>query len=219
MKKEPQNDFLDKIQEADFIEILRLKDRNCITVLVGSELQLHHRLAKKIAELAALQGAQTTLLLDALHEKRDDEFMEDKPNNLDVIECGYDDFNGFISAMSRIATADKEMIIISDATPSFRSEDMYNPIKSFGQCCSRLREEANRLGKNIKLLLIGYGNSNELSSYDAVWFDNILDIHDTKYPEFYLIKDRKSNHYPLRDKIIGFSLENDLDCIHFFEEK
>lgn len=73
--------------------------------------------------------------------------------------------------------------------------------------------------KNIKLLLIGYGNSNELSSYDAVWFDNILDIYGTKYPEFYLIKDRKSNHYPLRDKIIGFSLENDLDCIHFFEEK
>lgn len=184
MKKEPQNDFLDKIQEADFIEILRLKDRNCITALAGSELQFSHKLAKKIAELASLHGAQTILLLDALHEERDDEFMEDKPNNLDVIECGYDDFTGFISAMSRIATADNDMIIISEATPSFRSEDMYNPIKSFGQCCSRLREEANRLGKNIKLLLIGYVDSNELSSYDAVWFDNILDIHDTKYPEF-----------------------------------
>ena len=219
MKKEPQNDFLDKIQEADFIETLRLKDRNCITALVGSELQLHHKLAKKIAELASLQGAQTILLLDALHGEEDVEFMEDKPNNLDVIECGYDDFNGFISAMSRIATADKDMIIISETTPPFRSEDMYNPIKSFGQCCSRLREEANRLGKNIKLLLIGYGDSNELSSYDAVWFDNILDIQATKYPEFYMIKDRKSNHYPIRDKIAGFTLENDLDCIHFFEEK
>lgn len=177
------------------------------------------KLQKKIAEIASFQGEQTILLLDALHDEGDVEFIEDKPSNLDVVECGYDDFTGFISAMSRIAVADKDTIIISEATPCFRSEDMYNPIKSFGQCCSRLRDEANRLGKNIKLILIGFGHSNELSSYDSVWFDNIMDIHDTKYPEFYLLKDRKSNHYPLRDKIVGFSLENDLDCIHFFEEK
>ena len=218
MKKETHSDFLDKIEEADFIETLRLGDRNCITALVGCELPILHKLAKKIAEAASFQGGKTILLVDGLNDG-DEDFIEEKPDNLEVIDCGYDDFTGFIAAMARIATTNEDVIIVSDATPCFRSEDMYNPIKSYGQCCNQFRVEANRLGKNVKLILIGYGNPNELSSYESVWFDNIMDIRGTKYPEFYYLKDRKSNHHPLRDAMVGFSIQNDLDSIQFFKEK
>ncbi len=82
-----------------------------------------------------------------------------------------------------------------------------------------IREESNRLGKNTKIILIGGGASHELSFEDAIWYDNIMDIQKTGITDAYLIKDHKSNHYPLRDKIVGFSLGTDFDGMCFFKEK
>ncbi len=219
MSNETITDFLDNIQEADFVEILRLGERNCITALVGSDLRLSYRLARKIAEVASFQRGKTILLVNSLNDEEDKYFLEDNPDNLEVVECGYNDYTGFIAAMSRIATTDEDAIIVSEATPCFRTDDMLNQISDFGECCNQFREEVNRLGKDMKLILIGHGEPNELSSCDSVWFDNIMDIQKTQHQKFYFLKDRKSNHYPLRKEIVGFSLENDIECIQTVKEK
>lgn len=219
MKKEQKKDFMDKVQDADFIETLRLRDRNCINVLAGCDWNLKPKLARKLALMASIQVGKTILLVNHLDEDEDRDFMNIKPDNLDVFECGCDDFNGFIIAISRISTNDEDTIIVSEATPNFRSKDIDTLISSYGKCCSRLREESNRLGKNTKIILIGGGASHELSFEDAIWYDNIMDIQKTGITDAYLIKDHKSNHYPLRDKIVGFSLGTDFDGMCFFKEK
>lgn len=177
-----------------------------------------HNLVKKIALITSMQGVKTILLVNSFNADEDKTFKNFKPNNLEVVVCGYDELSGFIAVMSRIATSDEETIIVSEATPWFCPANV-DYLSSYGRSCCKFREESNRLGKNSKLILIAKGNADEMLFDDLVWFDNVMHIEKTGTPDVYLFKDRKSNHYPLRNKIVGFSLENDMERMRFFKEK